>query len=108
VKARLAPDAWEHAWSQGRALSLDEAIAYALESVRQPPAVPASSTAAGLSKREIEVARLLVDGRTNQEIAAALFISPHTAANHVASILNKLGLDSRTAVAAWAVREGIV
>ncbi|MDQ3548190.1 MAG: LuxR C-terminal-related transcriptional regulator [Chloroflexota bacterium] len=51
---------------------------------------------------------MLTDGRTNQEIAAALFISPHTAANHVASILNKLGLDSRTAAATYAVRHGLV
>lgn len=52
--------------------------------------------------------RLLVEGRSNQEIAAALFISPRTAANHVANIMNKLGLDSRTAVATWAIRHAIV
>ncbi len=67
-----------------------------------------STAPVGLSKREIEVLRPLVDGRSNQEIAAILFISPHTVANHVASIMNKLGLDSRTAVATWAVRQGIV
>ena len=52
--------------------------------------------------------RLFADGRTNQEIAAALFISPNTVTNHVTSILNKLGLDSRTAAATYAVRHGLV
>ena len=51
--------------------------------------------------------RLIVDGKSNQEIAGDLFISPNTVTTHVANIMNKLGLDSRTAVATWAVRNGI-
>ncbi len=62
----------------------------------------------GLSPRELDVLRLMAWGRSNQEIAAALFISQHTVANHVASILNKLGVDSRAAAAAWAARNGVV
>lgn len=50
----------------------------------------------------------LVEGKTNQEIAAALFISSNTVTNHVTNILNKLGLESRTAAAAYAVRHGLV
>ena len=61
-----------------------------------------------LSPRELDVLRLVVDGRSNQEIATALFISRPTVANHVASILSKLGVDSRTAAATWAVRQGLV
>jgi len=53
------------------------------------------------------VLRLLAEGRTNSEIAAALWISPITARNHVGNILAKLGLDSRAAVAAYAVRRGL-
>jgi DNA-binding CsgD family transcriptional regulator len=45
-----------------------------------------------LSPRERDVLRLLVVGQSNQEIGAALCISQHTAANHVANIMNKLGL----------------
>jgi DNA-binding CsgD family transcriptional regulator/tetratricopeptide (TPR) repeat protein len=67
-----------------------------------------SPATAGLSNREIEVLRLLVDGRSNKEIADALFISPNTVTNHVANIMNKIGLESRTAVATWAVRQGVV
>ena len=75
-----------------------------------PAPAPAEAVAAtaphGLTQREREVLRLLVDGRSDREIAAALFISPRTAGHHVASILAKLGVDSRAAAAARAVREG--
>ena len=58
--------------------------------------------------RELDVLRLLVDGKSDREIAAALFISPRTVMRHVTSILDKLGVASRTAAATLAVREGIV
>jgi non-specific serine/threonine protein kinase len=60
-----------------------------------------------LSPREREVLALLAEGKTNQEIAEALFISVRTAANHVGSILSRLGLGSRTAAVAWAIRRGL-
>jgi DNA-binding CsgD family transcriptional regulator len=47
-----------------------------------------------------------VEGKPKQEIAATLYISPHTAANHVAHIMNKIGVESRTAT--WAVKHGLV
>jgi DNA-binding CsgD family transcriptional regulator len=62
---------------------------------------------ATLSPREREVLALLAQGMTNQQIAGALFISTRTAANHVASILTKLKVPSRTAAVAWAVRDGL-
>jgi len=55
-----------------------------------------------LSKRELEVARLVSEGLTNKEIARTLFISQRTAEGHVAQICNKLGFSSRSQVAAWA------
>ncbi len=62
----------------------------------------------GLSPREREVLALLVDGRTNREIGAALFISEKTASVHVSHILDKLGVTSRGAAAALAARGGLV
>jgi DNA-binding CsgD family transcriptional regulator len=62
----------------------------------------------GLSAREREVLRLVVDGRTNPEIAAALSISHKTVRNHVTSILGKLDVESRTAAATLALRQGLV
>jgi DNA-binding CsgD family transcriptional regulator/tetratricopeptide (TPR) repeat protein len=61
----------------------------------------AERAGAGLTPREREVAVLLADGLTNAELARRLFISPKTAAVHVSNILAKLGLSSRTEVAAW-------
>jgi DNA-binding CsgD family transcriptional regulator len=60
-----------------------------------------------LTAREREVAALVADGLTNAELARRLYISPKTAAVHVSNILAKLGMSSRTEVAAWAVRTGL-
>jgi DNA-binding CsgD family transcriptional regulator len=60
-----------------------------------------------LTPREREVAALLAEGVSNAELAQRLFISRKTAAVHVSNILAKLGMGSRTEVAAWAIREGI-
>jgi ATP/maltotriose-dependent transcriptional regulator MalT len=62
----------------------------------------------GLSPRELEVLAMLVDGRTNREIGAALFISEKTASVHVTHILDKMGVASRGAAAALAARAGLV
>ena len=59
-----------------------------------------------LSARELEVARLVAQGRTNAEIADQLFISSGTAKNHVASIGRKLQVPNRVAIAAWAWSTG--
>nr|MBA2453282.1 response regulator transcription factor [Chloroflexia bacterium] len=106
LRAALKDD-FEATWAAGARMSIDEAVQLALErdDVSQPKPVPASTI---LSKREIDVLKLLAEGRSNQEIAMTLFISPHTAAHHVTSILNKLGVDSRTAAATWAVKQGVV
>ena len=62
---------------------------------------------AGLTSREREVLRLLVAGRSNREIAAALFIAPKTASVHVSNILGKLGAASRGEAAAIAAAAGL-
>ena len=69
---------------------------------------PADGDLALLTAREQEVLRLLVEGRTNREIGAALYIAPKTASVHVSNILAKLGAASRTEAAAIAHREGLV
>ena len=62
----------------------------------------------GLSRRELEVLRLLASGRTNREIAATLVLSEHTVARHVQNIFGKLRVSSRTAAAAFAFERGLV
>src|SRR5215211_1390063 len=62
---------------------------------------------AGLTPRELEVLRLLVEGRSNRQIAEQLFISGKTASVHVTNILAKLGVHSRLEAAAYARRLGM-
>jgi DNA-binding CsgD family transcriptional regulator len=62
----------------------------------------------GLSGREIDVLRLLVEGLSNREIGERLMISTNTAANHVRSILMKTGATNRTQAAVLAATEGLL
>lgn len=61
-----------------------------------------------LTPRELEVLRLVASGKDNGEIAAELFISPHTAKNHISSILGKLHVANRIQAAVRAVRDELV
>ena len=61
-----------------------------------------------LSERELDVVRAIARGRTNQEIAADLFLSVHTIKTHLSSVQGKLGLRNRVEIAAWAWEHGIV
>ena len=61
-----------------------------------------------LTERETDVLRLLAEGRSNKEIASALFIGEKTVKTHVSSILRKFDVPSRTAAALHAVRTGLV
>jgi DNA-binding CsgD family transcriptional regulator len=61
----------------------------------------------GLTDRELAVLSLIAEGRSNRDIGRALHISPHTAANHVRSILMKTESANRTEAAAWALRRGV-
>ena len=69
------------------------------------PSTPAALVS--LSQREVEVLCLLATGKSNQEIADALFISLNTVATHVRSILTKTGCINRTEAAAYALRHGL-
>lgn len=80
-----------------------EAAQVLIQAARQPVKV-----GAGLTAREREVLKLMVDGLTNQEIAAHLFVSDSTAKYHVSSILSKLGVSSRTEAVSLALREHLV
>jgi ATP/maltotriose-dependent transcriptional regulator MalT len=70
-------------------------------------ATPRPDDRAGLSAREAEILGLVARGLSNKQIAAELTLSEHTVHRHVANILVKLGLSSRTAAAAYAARHGL-
>ncbi len=61
-----------------------------------------------LSERELEVLTLLVEGKSNAEIAQVLVISPHTAREHVTNILQKLSVHDRVQAAVKAIKDGLV
>ena len=105
------------AWAEGRAMPLDRAIEDASAS---PEADAAPTTerahdggrrgsggAGPLTPREVEVARLVAEGKTNREIAGALVLSERTVAKHLDHIFAKLDVSSRTAVATFALRHGL-
>jgi DNA-binding NarL/FixJ family response regulator len=68
----------------------------------------AATILAELSDRELEVLRLIANGKDNAEIARELFISPKTVKNHISNILMKLQIENRIQAAVYAVRSGIV
>jgi non-specific serine/threonine protein kinase len=113
VRAALGDAEFEAARAAGRALPLPDVLVEAerdaATSVRPAKGERSgrSGTLFGLTARELEVLRLVASGRTNREIAAALFVTQRTAATHVTHILAKLGVESRTEAAAWAVRYGL-
>ena len=62
---------------------------------------PGAGAGSQLSERELDIARGIARGRTNQEIAAELFISLSTVKTHITRIQNKLGVRNRVEIAAW-------
>lgn len=78
-----------------------------LEKQLAPAGEPAEGQSPPLSAREQEVLGLVAQGLSNKEVAARLFLSEHTVKRHLANILTRLGLPSRAAAAAYAVRNGL-
>ncbi len=66
------------------------------------------NTHSNLTQREYEVLKLVVDGKSNNDIAKELCISEHTAKAHVCNIIQKLVVDDRTQAAVKAIKEGII
>ena len=98
--------------AEGAALDLGQAATYARQQIdvarREPSPRPRQPRPGGLSRREIEVLRLVADGRTTGEIATQLFISARTAEHHIQNIYTKIGVSSRVAATRWAVQHQVV
>jgi DNA-binding CsgD family transcriptional regulator/tetratricopeptide (TPR) repeat protein len=112
TRAALGEATFEAAFSEGEAMSAEQAIEYALGTENPPerlaPAprgAPGTSPEGALTRREREVASLVVRGLTNRQIARELSISEHTAATHVRRILKKLGLHSRAGISLWMIQQ---
>jgi len=112
ARAALSAIRFAQSYAAGQALTFDEAVALAMAiAVPEPERDPAGRPgpqALGLTACEAEVLALIVGGKSDREIAAALFIGHRTAQDHVSHILGKLGVANRTEAAAMAVRDGLV
>ena len=113
----LPPATYEAARALGRAMSLGDALDYAVRALDGATTdayggrnflAPARRGRHDLTPREHEVLELLAAGRSDGEIAEALFISKKTAAVHVGNIKGKLGASSRVEIARIALRSGLV
>ncbi|GIK40504.1 MAG: serine/threonine protein kinase [Chloroflexota bacterium] len=119
VRAQLNGPTFAALQTAGRALTLEQAVAYALQSgpeaFRQAtegrtgllPRQAVKQQFGGLTAREREVAALIAQGQSNRAIAEALVITERTAERHVANIMSKLGFTSRVQIAAWTVQKGL-
>jgi DNA-binding NarL/FixJ family response regulator len=96
--------------SMGESLISPTIAAKVLQRVRASTTQPEieSTIRAELSDREIQVLKLIANGKDNAMIAAELHISPKTVKNHISNILMKLQIDNRIQAAVYAVRSGIV
>ena len=101
-RARLGEEAFEAASTEGRSLSIEQAIACALDRATTLEIDSPKTYPAGLSAREIEILRLVADGLTNIEVAERLFLSSRTVDWHLSSVYRKLGLHSCPEDRSWA------
>ncbi|CAA9570138.1 MAG: hypothetical protein AVDCRST_MAG59-3407, partial [uncultured Thermomicrobiales bacterium] len=107
ARRQLDPGRYEAAKAAGRAVPLRQV---AVEAQRAEPVRPddpgvereAAASGEALTSRELEVLRLVASGRTDRQIAEALYLSPRTVNHHVAGLLAKLGVRGRTAAVAAA------
>ena len=81
------------------------AVDAVIQGVAPTPSSTSADAFAGLTPRELEVARLVAAGHTNPEIAEALCITEHTTKGHLARILRKLGLNNRVQLATLAMQQ---
>lgn len=113
LHAEMSEQDFNGAWAEGEAMTWEQAVEYARQ-VQAPPSEgrltprqAAKQQFGGLSGREREVALLIAEGKSNRQIAESLVISERTVTTHVANILSKLGFNSRSQVASWAVEKGL-
>jgi len=119
VRHRLRKQTFTEEWTEGRSMTIEQAVV----TLSQTPLFVTGATdresqkrsqgprplfPAGLTAREVDVLRLVAQGLTDSQVANRLVISPRTVSNHLTSIYNKLGVDSRTAALRYAMEHQLV
>ncbi len=122
IRARLDEPTFQNAWTQGQAMTREEALAEAAQvnarahvpptppptPAETPPTSPTRGRLFGLTAREIDVLRLVTQGLTTTQIAEQLIISPRTADAHLRSIYSKLAVTSRAAATRSAIEHQLI
>jgi len=108
ARARLNEEAFAAAWAEGRTMTAEQAIEYALDRSTTPETATPDPYRAGLSAREVEVLRLVAQGMTNSQVAERLFISSRTVNWHLGSIYRKLGFSSRAEATRFATEHDLL
>lgn len=119
AREEIGASSFQRQWEKGRQMTAAEAVSLtylvapvsgqgdraALVPAPTAPLLPFGQT---LTKRELDVLRLVATGKSNAQIGDALFISPLTAKTHVANLLGKIGVENRAAAATWAAQHNLL
>jgi predicted ATPase/DNA-binding CsgD family transcriptional regulator len=100
----LSERAYRAAAAEGARLTVDQAIAHALEDRRASSRAPAAADEP-LTKRQLEIASLVAEGMSNRQIAERLVVSLRTVDGHVEQILARMGFARRAQIAAWVAEQ---
>ncbi len=112
LAGKLGDKKWSRFHSFGASMDLNTAAAYATEQIaiarRQLAPDTQRARPGGLTRREMQVLRLVADGATTREVAEQLFISSKTADHHIQNIYTKIGVSNRAAATRWALEQAVV
>jgi DNA-binding NarL/FixJ family response regulator len=118
IRTQLGEEAFAAAWAEGQAITPEQVLAAQdaeLLPEHLPPAPPATPPQksmtvypSDLTRRELEVLRLVAQGLTDAEVAERLVISPHTVHVHISTIYSKLEVKTRSAATRYAFEHNLV
>jgi DNA-binding CsgD family transcriptional regulator len=112
ARQQLGAEAYDEAWTSGRMMRFDALTAEMERGLAIAEGATIQQTVdrvpSGLTAREQDVLRLLIEGRSNREIGELLFISHRTATTHVTHILAKFGVETRAAAVTYAFQHDLV
>ena len=108
LRSRLGERTFAAEWAAGRATGPEDAARFALRQTTPELAAEAAPARQILTRREQDVTALVARGLTNRQVAQQLLVTPRTIETHLEHIFAKLGVQTRTELVAWAVRQDVV
>lgn len=111
IRTQLGENAFDTLWTQGRAMTPQEALNSEEQAAPQPVVTttpPSGNNPAGLTAREMEILRLVAQGLTDAQVAEKLVISTRTVSWHLTTIYSKLAVSSRSAATRYAIEQHLL